>query len=295
MKHLVPQSSKRSSCELSLSDGSRWTICAEDEQAAPIVSRFRSVLQLSDGNESFRKLLVVVDDKDRIVDYCGDNKVCVPRQLMGEDGLHVQLIQLSMVIAREVQSRGGVLLHGALAERDGAGVILAAPAGTGKTTASERLPSPWESLCDDVTLVVRDAQGNYRAHPWPTWSRFMWGGPGGSWDVQHSVSLKAIFFLDRATENRVESVGPGQAVSLLVECAQQGSMLMTRGLSREKKRSLHLERFDNLCALGRTIPSHILHISLTGAFWQEIEHTLQPEKGEADGSTEKNGSTQKGG
>ena len=31
---------------------------------------------------------------------------------------------------------------------------------------------PWRSLCDDATLVVRDASGRYWAHPWPTWSRF---------------------------------------------------------------------------------------------------------------------------
>lgn len=200
--------------------------------------------------------------------------VCVPPELMGDDGLCVQLMQLSMVIAREAQARGGLLLHGALAERNGTGVILAAPGGTGKTTASQRLPSPWKSLCDDATLVVRDKQGEYWAHPWPTWSRFLWGGSGGSWDVQHAVPLKAIFFLDRATEDRVEPVGPGQAVSLLVECAQQASILMIRGLNKEEKRSLHMERFDNICTLAQVIPAHLLHISLTGTFWLEMERVL---------------------
>jgi SynChlorMet cassette protein ScmC len=155
-------------------------------------------------------------------------------------------------------------------------VILAAPGGTGKTTASNRLPAPWRSLCDDTTLVVRDPQGNYQAHPWPTWSRFLDGGPGGTWDVQSAVPLKGIFFLVRAVEDRVERVGPGQAVGLLMECVRQASTLTPRGgLFKEEIRALHLEWFDNLCVLARVIPVHTLHISLIGAFWQEIEQALE--------------------
>ena len=166
-------------------------------------------------------------------------------------------------------------MHGALAERDGIGVILAAPGGTGKTTASNRLPAPWRSRCDDTTLVVRDPQGNYWAHPWPTWSRFLEGGPGGTWDVQTAVPLKGIFILSRAVEDRTERIGPGQAVSLLAESVRQASMFMPLGLFGEEVRNLYLERFSNLSALARVIPAHVLHISLTGTFWQEIEQALK--------------------
>ena len=135
-------------------------------------------------------------------------------------------------------------------------------------------------MCDDTTLVVRDAQGNYWAHPWPTWSRFLGEGTGvtrsgGTWDVQNAVPLKGVFFLSQALEDHAESLGPGHAVSLLVECAKQASQLMARGLSKEATRALHLERFDNLCALARVVPAHVLRISLTGAFWREIEQKIE--------------------
>jgi len=262
-----------------LADGSRWSIQAGDEQALAVVSRLREVMQLSGGQGPSSRLLVRVDGRGGVLDRCGDEVVCVLPEAKDDDGLYVQLMQLSMVVAREAQTRGGVLLHGGLAEWKGHGVVLAAPGGTGKTTASGRLPSPWRSLCDDMTLVVRDAQGHYWAHPWPTWSCFLWGGSGGSWDVEDAVPLKGIFFLSRADEDRVERVGSGQGVSLLVECAQQASQLMTRGLSKEEKRALQLERFNNLCALTRTIPSHLLHISLTGTFWLEMERMLLGRKG----------------
>ena len=201
--------------------------------------------------------------------------VCVLRSAAHRDALFVQLVELSLIVAREAQARGGVLLHGALAERDGVGVILAAPGGTGKTTASGRLVAPWRSLSDDATLVVRDSHGKYWAHPWPTWSRFLRGDPVGTWDVQSAVPLRGILFLSRAAEDRVEPVGPGRAVSLLVECAEQASGLMTRGHCRVDARALRLERFDNLCALARVVPTHALHISLTGAFWRTIEQMLE--------------------
>jgi hypothetical protein len=51
-------------------------------------------------------------------------------------------------------------------------------------------------------------------------------------------------------------------------------MFMPLGLFKEEVRALYLERFNNLCALARVIPAHVLHISLTGAFWQEIERVL---------------------
>lgn len=229
-----------------------------------------------------RRLLVQIDAHTTVADCyvplaAGNDGVvaCILSPCAHWGGPHVNLVRLSLIFAREAQTRGGVLIHGALAERNGVGVILAAPGGTGKTTASNRLPTPWRSLCDDTTLLVRDPHGGYWAHPWPTWSRFLDGGPGGTWDVQSAVPVKGIFFLTQAVENRAERVGSGQAVSLLAECVRQASMFMPMGLFKEEVRALYLERFNNLCGVARVIPAYILRISLTGAFWREIEQALE--------------------
>ena len=275
---------------LALADGSHWEIAADDEAAATLVSQLGSAMQLrgtgAARNTSARdqpsRLLVQMDEHTPVTDcyapLASENNgvaTCIlsPSEQWGSP--HFNLVRLSLVFAREAQARGGVLLHGALAELDGAGVILVAPGGTGKTTASNRLPAPWHSLSDDTTLVVRDAQGAYWAHPWPTWSRFMDGGPGGSWDVQRAVPLKGIFLLAQAVQDRVEHVGPGHAVSMLIECATQAAMIMPIGLFKAEIRTLHLERFNNLCALAQVVPAHVLHISLTGSFWHELEQALE--------------------
>jgi hypothetical protein len=276
-----------------LADESRWVIAVVDKKATSIVSQLGDAMRLRvmspsaplphHGAGHRRLVLVGASDTEfsqptiyTLLPTKGEDLlISVLLPFDHGDGLYIQLVRLSLAVARAVQAGGGVLIHGALAERDGMGVILAAPGGTGKTTASNRLPAPWRPLCDDTTLVVRDPQGNYWAHPWPTWSRFVYGGSGGAWDVQLAVPLRSIFFLSRAHEDRVELVGAGQAVSLLVECANQASALMVEGLGQEETRSLHLERFNNLCALSRVVPAHLLHLSLTGAFWDEIEQALE--------------------
>ena len=213
---------------MKLADGSRWSISAGDAQAASIVSQFGEAMQLSllDYSASLvssdfetgkplpaqysdeplgYRLLVLFDGEDsptflprqyplKLFEDQG-LVVCPLRHWDGETERFVHLVQLSLILARQAQTCGGILLHGALADWNGLGVILAAPGGTGKTTASNRLPAPWKSLSDDLTLIVRDSQKNYWAHPWPTWSRFLWGGSGGEWNVQKAVPLGGIFFL----------------------------------------------------------------------------------------------------
>jgi SynChlorMet cassette protein ScmC len=278
---------------LVLADGSRWEIAAGDEKAASAVSKLAGVMRLRPTpgeNRLFHhdrlcRLLVQVGGRpSRTDDFVpstsindGISVVRILNSPADQKGVdYLNLVKLSLVLAREAQAHGGVLIHGALAERDGFGVIMAASSGTGKTTASHRLPAPWRSLCDDTTLMVRDAEGDYWAHPWPTWSRLVEDGAGGrTWDVQSAVPVKGIFVLARAVEDRAERVGPGHAVSLLMDCVGQASSLMDSSLGPEALRALRLERFDNLCALARAVPAYWLHLSLTGSFWQDIEQALK--------------------
>jgi SynChlorMet cassette protein ScmC len=164
-------------------------------------------------------------------------------------------------------------LHG------GHGILLAGRSGVGKSTASMRLPPPWRALADDMALVVRDeaphAGGVYWVHPWPTWSWFFGREDrrpgGGTWDVQQAVPLRTIFVLEQGEEDRAEPIGPGRAVALLAELARQTS---TRGMSLDEIAAFNLQRFENLCALVRAVPAYLLHVSLDGAFWEEIARAL---------------------
>jgi SynChlorMet cassette protein ScmC len=274
---------------LPLADGTVWDIAPGDEQASVITSAVREAMELgpasvSEGvcespmRDTTRWLLVRVDDRRATWTTLPEERdgriTCVVGPPNTDDLLAVHLVRLSRVIVAFAEARGGVLLHGALAERDGYGVLLAGPAGVGKTTASQRLPSPWQSLCDDTTLVVRGQDGVYRAHPWPTWSRFMLGGPGSTCDVQRAVLLKGIFFLVQSGDNRGEPLNAAQTTCLLVESAEQIWASMLHELSKQHIRSQRLGRFANVCALARAVPSYHLRLSLTSPFWKEIERVI---------------------
>jgi SynChlorMet cassette protein ScmC len=294
--------------DLKLADGRRWSISAADDLSVSIVSQFGEAMQLTSveysappvsaeyktlrplpvrcyGGPLWHRLLVVVSGEPTrsflpsLYPLNSSEEhgivVCPLRHWDRETERYFHLVQLSLLLARQAQAGGGILLHGALAEWNGLGIILAAPGGTGKTTASKRLPAPWRSLSDDLTLIVRDPQKNYWAHPWPTWSRFLWGGSGGEWDVQKAVPLGEIFFLTQAEKDGVTTLGNGQAVIDLLSSTRQASSLIARGLNPEETRALHLEWFNNLCNLSRSVNLRLLHISLTGPFWKEIERELE--------------------
>jgi len=207
-----------------------------------------------------------------------------------------QLSRLSACIGREVQRRGGVLLHSGLGEYaphagspyagdgretgreakragDGFGFLLAGRSGVGKSTVCRRLPPPWRALADDMTLVARDAAGAFWAHPFPTWSRLFGkdaeGGPD-AWDVQYAVPLRAIYVLEQGREDRVEPLGQGHALSMLAVSARQASNHYTLGLPLEQLTLFHQECFDNLRALVASVPAFQLHVSLEGSFWHKI-------------------------
>jgi SynChlorMet cassette protein ScmC len=211
-----------------------------------------------------------------------------PEPMPEEQWLWQQLARLSAAIARETQHQGGVLLHSGLAAypnladlqdlKDLDGILLAGRSGVGKTTASHRLGPPWHALADDVTLVARDTEGSYWAHPWPTWSWFFGKEDrrpgGGVWDVQRAVPLRAIFVLEQGGEDRVGPLGPGHAVALLAVLARH----YLRGKPLDEIAAFNSRRFDNLCALVRTVPAYLLHVSLDGAFWTEIERVIYAER-----------------
>lgn len=282
---------------LTLADGSRWGIAAGDERANAIVSCLTDVMLLRPQQTPTYQLLVLTDDNGVSTNFSHvphefpvavpwtflppeehNTFTCIISPALGNDMLVNQLMLLSLVIVRQAQNIGGILLHSALIERDGCGIILAGPGGVGKTTASRRITPPWRSLSDDETLVVRDQYGVYWAHPWPTWSELMAGGQGGTWDVEHTVPLKAIFFLEQALHDGIEPLGVAYTVPLLVELAEQTSWLMSRNEGKDVIRTLRLQRFENICTLVKRVPSFRLRLSLHGAFWQEIERVITEEE-----------------
>jgi len=169
---------------------------------------------------------------------------------------------------------GGLPLHAALVARGGFGVVLAASGGTGKSTCARRIPSPWRPLCDDTVLLVPDGGRGFRAHPFPTWSDYLWKRSEGTWNLAESVPLKAIFLLKQAEEDKASAIGQGEAAIYLSRSANDIVIPFARRLIPEENRTLERRVFDNACRLAKALPAFILEFSREGEFWREIDRVL---------------------
>lgn len=171
--------------------------------------------------------------------------------------------------------RGGLPFHAGLAELDGRSILIAAPGDTGKSTSCRRLPDYWTALSDDEVLVVLTKQNQYRTHPFPTWSDYLWRRGDKTWNVQYSVPLSAIFFLEQSDTDEVIPVGLGEAAILISESAIQVCRKFWRRSDKVDERKYKQELFNNACEITKLIPTFHLHATLHGRFWEEIEKALE--------------------
>jgi SynChlorMet cassette protein ScmC len=170
---------------------------------------------------------------------------------------------------------GGLPFHAGLVELDGRGVLLAAPGDKGKSTSCRRLPEYWRTLCDDEALVVADRHKKYRAHPFPTWSEYLWKRSEKTWNVQYSLPLSAIFFLEQAKNDSVEPLGDGHAAVLMTESASQIYEKFWRRSDQKDQREFREELFNNACTMAKKIPCYRLYVNLHGRFWEKMEEVLE--------------------
>ncbi len=170
--------------------------------------------------------------------------------------------------------QGGLPLHAALIEREGMGIAIAAPGGTGKSTCAHRIPRPWQALCDDELLMIHDKKGVYHAHPFPTWSRCNTQELGETWNVQTYVPISAIFFLKRSQKDEVNFLSFSQSASLIYKLSLP---VFNRILGSIKQNECTIIRkliFENACDIAKDIPAFILEASLKGEFWKAIDRAL---------------------
>jgi SynChlorMet cassette protein ScmC len=271
---------------LALADGSSWRIRALDRKAEATVRGLGKVMRLKPvqgkGKGKGRGrggVCEVLDGKlarGRRA-HAGQGLVCRLGPDRGRIAEVFKMEQVASAIAARSLARGGLLLHGALAVRDGAGFVLAGPSGIGKSTASRRLPPPWQSLSDDCTLAVRDTDGRYWAHPWPTWSLIRDHGPVESWPVEQAVPLKALLFLAQSPLDRAEPVTATPAAAFIMESAYHLARAIAFTPDAGANRALSAKYLHAARDLAAAVPAFRFHISLTGRFWDEIERTVGSE------------------
>ena len=293
---------------LSLSDGSQWHLNA-DESLRPWLDKFAAIMKLnkSSFNGSPRLTYTLNPYPTLSQSYsgrqtplnnnswdCTDLKfscvwfnkdtsdVICKLKFLGEsnpedDRTTIEFLNMwnaLFPIYRQSVRRGGIPFHAALVEKKGAGVLLAAPGDTGKSTCCRRLPDDWKPLCDDETLVVLDNEKGYRGHPFPTWSDYLCRESAKTWDIQHSVLLCGVFFFEQSDTDEATALGQGEAAAYATRSAAEVCEKLTRRGSREFQRTFRKQIFNNAYELLKDVPAFRLRISLNGKFWEKIEQVL---------------------
>ncbi len=293
---------------LNLSDGSSWSLTGDQENAR-LVDRLALIMELkesasasspkfifsSNGNPSVSSkgalyLLVPETSSSRNRDgwyfydhntiriWHHDNISDVVCEVKVNKGREIELINMWFALHPIYQrsiSRGGLPFHGGLVERAGQGFLLVASGGTGKSTCCQRLPDDWRPLSDDEALVVFTEEMKYQVHPFPTWSDYLWQQSDKTWNVEHSVPLQGIFFLEQAEADIVEPMGEGRAAVLMTESAAQICEKFWRNLAEEDQKKRRTELFDNACEMAKSIPAYRLKMSLEGRFWEKMEEVIR--------------------
>jgi len=263
---------------IKLGDQLALTLHPQDPDACNAVDRISKVMCLQSGMTNNEIFIGARKNYEKSFFYPTDNpnKVCIIPEKLNET---LQIIQMSIIgqcIALQTLPYSGILLHGALIEKNGIGIVLAAPSGTGKTTASLRVKPPWIHVCDDTTLIIPDFLGNYFAYPWPTWSRFYNNGPGGCWNVQKSVFLRGIYFLRQSEENKIEPIDISHAISYLIESIHQAMNFISRDKwDGDELKKIYQMELSAASVITKNVPVNILNINLTGPFWEKIEEAIQ--------------------
>lgn len=292
---------------LRLANGQSWHIIATDG-VKPWVAKLAAVMELKPWNgNGYQKLIFMRRGTDKkswresgsslapeiqkkLYGSCGEVRGSpviqtwshygsrdVFCEIGGEQGYERDIVRMLLAIYpifERAQDSGGLTLHAAMLERDGIGVLLAAPGNTGKSTCCIRLGSPWRSLCDDETLVVRDQQRRYMAHPFPTWSDYLLKRHKRTWNTEYHIPVSGIFFMEQAKHDEVLPIGQGEAAVSIHHSAMQMCRRRLYHLGRQDSKSLKLKLFDNACELAKVIPAFKLRVSLKGRFWEKIETVL---------------------
>ena len=172
-------------------------------------------------------------------------------------------------------NNGGVPLHAALVEYDGAGILIAATGDTGKTTCCRRLPGKrWKAHSDDLSLLIRNQEGGLVAHPMPTWSDYMIRGEtGNKWGFEKKMPIKAIFLLEQSSVDAVTRLPKLNSTVQLMKSVRQICVLDSIS-SPHLIRKINSSILKNVTEIAEEIPVYTLEATLDGKFWEAIAEVL---------------------
>jgi SynChlorMet cassette protein ScmC len=175
-------------------------------------------------------------------------------------------------LLQDIVAREGALVHAALVQNQGAGFLLAAPPGGGKTTASGRLPANWDLLADDAAFVWPDRAGGFLASPLPSWGYLTHGHPVPAslqrWRPAERIKLAGVCLLRKASLFQMSAVQPQEAVQEIYERFSEHPGVC------EGRQTYAGQLFRAACSLARAVSAWQLELDMTCPYWENMESEI---------------------
>lgn len=259
--------------QISFRNGDEFLLIPTTHDAEDVINQLASTMKLQKGNTGKKIFVIIQEDETELNRYLFEGHLLC---ILNTTKKISQMVTLARFIALQTLDHGGILFHGALIEKDGNGIILTGPGTVGKSTAFYRLPPTWNPICDDTSLIVSDESGSIFAHPWPTWSNFIYNRDILSWDTQNPIKIKGIFILSQSSEDSISDLTYSEKFTYLIESLIYNHLgLAYCEYSLEKPNENFNKKLNVIQSVVDKIPIHVLHISLTGTFWKELEYWIE--------------------
>lgn len=172
------------------------------------------------------------------------------------------------VIIDDMILRGGLPVHGALAEYAGQGLLFVAPPGGGKTTTMATAPPGWNVLSDDAALIWPDRADMWTASPLPSWTELSSADRTPRTDPGRTCRLRGLVLLNKAKRIDLDKIAPVKALPALYRAVGEYPVLV---MTEVDCRS---HAFRLASHLVRTLPCWRLDLPLGGHIWPHLEGVL---------------------
>ncbi|OQB36212.1 MAG: hypothetical protein BWY05_01127 [Euryarchaeota archaeon ADurb.Bin165] len=181
---------------------------------------------------------------------------------------------LTIAITYGMQNQGAIMLHTATLVRDNEAILIAASSGGGKSTTASRLIPPWHAPGDECCIVL-PGDGEYCVFALPTWSQVLEDTERKKmWNTQKSYKLKAFCVLVQDTYDAMEKIGKAQSIAAITGSARQATLIQLDKSGKDFNQDFFSGCYRTAEKMVQDIPAFILRTTLTGSFWEEIEHKL---------------------
>ncbi len=164
------------------------------------------------------------------------------------------------------------LFHGALFRLGNQGMVIAGRSGTGKSTCSRKVRSPWECWCDDSMLMIK-IDSAYLARPMPTWSAFVAENsvitPLKSTDF---LTIRKMVFLEQGLRDGFIPVTVNGAILGATPSVIDFIRCCGYAFPRELRYEMMRQGFAFAAGVAATVPAQRMVHTLPGRPWEFSEH-----------------------